>query len=345
MKVVVTGGASGGHLYPALAIIEQLKKRESNLEILYIGTTNKIESKVVPSLNIDYIGIEMRGVNRKNIFKNLTLPFLLVKNFLKLKKIYKEFDPDIVIGTGGYVTVPVVKAASSMKIPTLIFDADYNFGMATRYLIKQVDCVCTGYNKESNDSKIVYTGNPRGQIVYEQLKYNDSENKVLYVFGSLGSETINSFFLNYFNSTTLNHKAKYVTGKGMYDDFKKRLTNDNVEVVEYIEDITKELGDVSFVVCRGGATSVGEFCACEIPAIYIPSPYVSNNEQVYNVEFLVEDNASLVIEEFSLTNELFDEKVRYMEDNYEEIKRNIAKHSVKNSADLIVENVYRLIGS
>ncbi len=344
MKVVVTGGGTGGHVYPALTIIEELKKRVDSLEVLYIGTTTRMESKLIPSLGIEYVGIEMSGVNRKNIFANFKLPVLLIKNKMKLKKLYQEFKPDIVIGTGGYVTVPVINAAKSLKIPTLIFDADYNFGMATRYLKKRVDCVCTSYAKNRDGDKIIYTGNPRGQYLYENIDRSNIKNKALYVFGSLGSETVNDFFVNYFNNVKLDYEVKYVTGKGKYEDFVNKLQNNQVEVVEYIADMTKELGDVAFVVCRGGATSVSEFTACEIPAIYIPSPYVANNEQVYNVKELIDNSASLMIEESDLTIESFKLQEERMISEYDEIVKCLSKYSIKNSADLIIDNILRLVG-
>ncbi len=344
MKVVVTGGGTGGHVYPALAIIDNLRLRDRNLEILYIGTTNRMESKLIPSLGINYLGIEMIGINRKNIFSNFKLPFLLLKNKFKLKKLFKDFAPNIVIGTGGYVTVPVIAAASSCNIPTLIFDADYHFGKATSYLKNRASCVCTSYKKNCYDSHIIFTGNPRGQYVYEKTNRDSISNKALFVFGSLGSNTMNDFFLEYFNNNELSYDVKYVTGKGHYKDFVSKLTNRRVSVCEYIDDITKELADVKFVVCRGGATSVSELIACEIPAIYVPSPYVANNEQYYNVIDLIKEDVSLMIEEKDLTFNEFKKAEYQITNDYDYYKSNIKKISVKNSCDLVVENVFRLVG-
>ncbi len=344
MKVVVTGGGTGGHIYPALTIIEELKKRFDDLEVLYIGTTTRMESKLIPSLGINYKGIEMSGFNRKNIFANFKLPYLLFKNKFILKKLFKDFCPDIVIGTGGYVTVPVINSAKSCNIPTLIFDADYNFGMATNYLKNRVDCVCTSYKNNCDGNKIIFTGNPRGQFLCESIDRSTTRNKVLFVFGSLGSETLNDFFVDYFNNSDISYEVKYVTGKGKYNDFVSKLENDSVEVVEYISDMSEELSDVLFVVARGGATSVSEFSACEVPAIYIPSPYVANNEQIHNVKELVDNQASLMVEEKDLSIEVFKEQEVKMLNEYEEIVKSLSIFSVKNSADLIIDNILRLVG-
>lgn len=344
MKVVITGGGTGGHIYPALSIIEGLKAKYSDLEVIYIGTKGRMESVIVPELGIEYVGLEMQGFNRKNIFKNFKLLYLLIKNYFILKNIYKSRNIDVVIGTGGYVTVPVVYTASKMKIPTLIFDADVDFGMATRKLLNYANVVCSGFEKPSlNNDKVIYTGNPRAQLVNSKIKRNVIDNKVLYVFGSLGSETINAFFKDYFNNKVIDYDVKYVTGKGMFKDFIKDFNNERVEVVEYVDDITSELADVSYVVTRSGATFVSELCALAIPAIYIPSPYVANNEQVKNVEDLVESNLASVILENDLSVENFDSKVNWMNLNRTNVEAGLKENRKIDSLDIIVMKVEELV--
>ncbi len=340
MKVVVTGGGTGGHIYPALAIIEGVKANFPNVKIIYIGTTTKMESKLIPDLGIEYIGIEMRGVNRKNIFANFKLLYLLFKNNLRLKRLYKEVNPSIVIGTGGYVTVPVIKAAAKSNIPTLIFDADYNFGMATKYLSKHVDKICSGYKQK--DENVIYTGNPRGQYSARRIQKRSSEF-VFFVFGSLGSDTVNEFFKEFFNRNEINYQAVYVTGKGKYEDFIQGFNNNNVEVLEYVEDMSSYLSRAKYVVCRSGATFVSELSACTIPAIYIPSPYVANNEQVYNVEELVKNKCSLMILEKDLVEDNFRSLQDEMDSNYEKYVANLSEYAINNSCDLIINEIRGLI--
>lgn len=344
MNIVVTGGGTGGHVYPALAIIEGFKKRDQNVKITYIGTSNRMEADLIPSLGIDYVGIEMQGLNRKNIFKNIKLIYLLIKNYFLLRKIYKSSNVDLVIGTGGYVTVPVVYTASKMKIPTLIFDADVNFGVATSKLLKHVDIVCSGYEKASlHSDKCIYTGNPRAQIVSENVLRDNVQNEVLFIFGSLGSETMNSFFKQYFNNNDIDYKAIYVTGENHYDTFIDGLDNKNVEVIKYSNNILDLFGRVKYVVGRSGAAFVSEVVALTIPAIYIPSPYVANNEQVDNIEFLLDSNSSLMVEEFSLDEESFKSAEAEINDNYDNYCENLSKLKKNDGLDMILDHAMMIV--
>ncbi len=344
MRVVVTGGGTGGHIYPALSIIEGLKSEYNDLDVVYIGTTNRMEAKMIPELGIEYIGLTMQGVNRKNLLKNFKLIYLLIKNFFVLRKFYKNMKPDIVIGTGGYVTVPVIYTASVMKIPTLIFDADKKFGMATRKLLKHADVICAGFSEPViSNSKAVFTGNPRSQYIFSKVNRETIRDEILFVFGSLGSETLNKFFIDYFNNTKLNYKVKYVTGKGMYEDFVTSLNNSNVDVVEYVEDVSKELSNVKFVVSRSGATFLSELEALAIPAIFIPSPYVANNEQENNITDIINDKLSFMIRENELSFENMNELINQMEVNYEKAVEGLKKRRKVDSLDTIISKVKELV--
>ncbi len=345
MNVVITGGGTGGHIYPALSIAKTLKKRGGDINIIYIGTTNRMEKDIVPSKGFEYFGIEMQGFNRKNIFKNFKLIFLLLKNYFVLRKLYKKFAPDIVIGTGGYVTVPVVYTAAKMNIPTLIFDADYNFGVATRKLLKYVDVVCTSYEKNTLvQDNIIYTGNPSGQIMYETVKRDNVKNKVLFIFGSLGSETLNEFFKEYFNNHQLDAEVKYVTGSAHYETFMDGLTNEKISVVDYLDPVSTELADVKYIVCRSGASFISEINALKIPAIYIPSPYVANDEQVLNARDLIEANCGIMIKENDLSVESFNQALQTMDENYKVFVDNLNDKRKIDSLDLIIEKIEGLVG-
>ncbi len=341
MRVIISGGGTGGHIYPAVSIINKLKKEYQDLEVVYVGTTTRMEHKMIPELGIDYFGIKMIGAS-KNIFKLFKLVFYLITNYFKLRKLYKKFKPQIVIGTGGYVTVPVIYAASKMKIPTLIFDADYNFGKATNSLLKRVNVICCAFEKNANGNNIVYTGNPRAQEVYESVK-KDVENKVLFVFGSLGSSTINSFFLDYFNRNELEHEVTYITGKGMYDDFVNNLSNKRVHVLEYSDNIYEELQNCRYVITRSGATFLSEINALKIPAMYIPSPYVANNEQVLNVKRLNEQGGCVVVEEDSLTDDVFKTGFDKLIKNEEKIITVLENVRTVDSLDKIVSEIRKLV--
>ncbi|MFV0498713.1 MAG: UDP-N-acetylglucosamine--N-acetylmuramyl-(pentapeptide) pyrophosphoryl-undecaprenol N-acetylglucosamine transferase [Bacilli bacterium] len=344
MKIVVTGGGTGGHIYPALAIINRLKVEFNDLDITYIGTHDRMESKMIPELGIKYIGLNMQGVNRKNMLKNFKLLGLLVKNYLFLKKIYKKERIDIVIGTGGYITVPVIYAAKKSNISTLIFDADKDFGMATKKLMKYADIVCSGYKYPSlKYSNVIYSGNPRAQEVYSTVDRSNIKNKALFIFGSLGSETINDFFSTYFSNTNIDYDVVYVTGKGLYNNFVGKLNNDRVKVLEYIDDISKEIDDVKFVVSRSGATFVSELQSLAIPSIFVPSPYVANNEQVENIKHLVENELAFMIKEQELSSNNFENAVNNIRNNYNLIVSKLKQNRDIDGLEIILDKIKGLI--
>lgn len=350
MRVIVSAGGTGGHIYPALAVINKIKEMEPNSEILYIGTTDRMESTIIPKQNIKYVGIEMKGLNRKNIFKNIKVISSLAKAITKCKEIINEFKPDIVLGIGGYITFPVIKAASSLGYKTFIHEQNSIPGLSNKILKHNATVIGVSL-KESlkyfDKSKTYFTGNPRSEEVVNakpvlKSKYNLSKNKklVLIVMGSLGSLTINNIMkeiLPKFKGK--DYEVLFVSGKNYYEDFSK-LKNipSNVKIVDFLEDMPGVLKNVDLIVSRAGASTIAEITATQLPSILVPSPYVTHNHQYKNAKVLEDSGASILIEEKNLNADLLIDKIDNIlndQKKYDKMKKASAKLGIKNSASTI----------
>ncbi|HOO68075.1 MAG TPA: undecaprenyldiphospho-muramoylpentapeptide beta-N-acetylglucosaminyltransferase [Bacilli bacterium] len=354
MRVIVSAGGTGGHIYPALAIINKIKQEDKNAEILYIGTTNRMEKDIIPNHNINYIGIKVKGLNRKNIFANIIVLYYFIKAIFKSKKIIKDFNPDIVIGVGGYVTAPVIYAAHKLGIKTLIHEQNSEFGMTNKFLAKYVDAIASSFqNMEENIEKTTYTGNPVGdaslniQFDKKELKLTENKKFVLIVMGSLGSDVTSNKMIDIlpaFNNKE--YEVVYITGKDYYEKFKNLKLSKNIHIVPYVEDMRKTFSKVDVLVSRAGAATMSEIIAYKVPTILIPSPFVTHNHQYKNAKSFVEKNAALLLEEKDLDKELLVSKVEYLLDNEKkakEMKENLSKMYIPNSANKIYNLIKKLV--
>ena len=357
MKVVISAGGTGGHIYPALAIVNKIKEKEPNSEFLYIGTHNRMEKDIVPKYNIPFKSIEVYGFNRSNLLKNIKTIKSLINSKKECKKIIKEFNPDIVIGVGGYVTVPVIMAAYSLKIKTFIHEQNSVAGKANLTLSKYADLIGISFKSslyEFPKGKTIFTGNPCSedaikQISMEKSKFGLSKNKklVLFVMGSLGSSKVNEFLvktMKLFNNK--DYEILYVTGKNDYENIKKNKFPSNVFVVPYIENMTRIMKNVDLIITRAGASTLSEIIALDIPSILIPSPYVPNNHQYKNALDLVNINAAKLIEEKNLQGDIIVKSIDEIINNEEQIKtmkKNLKTLKIDNSATVIYENIKKLI--
>ena len=350
MRVVVSAGGTGGHIYPALAIVNKIKEMEPGSEILYIGTTDRMESVIMPKMKINYVGIEMQGLNRKNIFKNFKVISSLQKAYKECKKVINEFNPDIVLGVGGYITFPVIKAAHDLGYKCFIHEQNSIPGLSNKILKRYATVI--GISLESSlkyfdKTKTFFTGNPRSEEVINsrkvlKSKYGlKSEKKlVLIVMGSLGSQTIN----NIMKTIIPKFKAKdyevlFVSGKNYYDEYSK-MNNipNNVKIVDFLDNMPGLLKNTDLIVSRAGASTIAEITAAELPSILIPSPYVTHNHQYKNAKVLEQAGASVLIEEKDLNAEILlskiddilNDKVKYIS-----MKQEASKLCIKNSATTI----------
>lgn len=359
MKIIISAGGSGGHIYPALAIIDKFIEKEKKLDILYIGTTDRMEKDIIPEHNINYIGIKVRGFDRGFSLKNLKAISYFFKAVSKVKKIIKEFKPDFVIGVGGYVTAPVLYAAKRLKVKTVIHEQNSFLGLSNKFLINFVDKVFTSFvsTKDSikrHKNKVIFTGNPTSEVylskkLANKKSYGLSNDKklVLIVMGSQGSKTINEkmekILLEFKNKK---YEVLYVTGKDYYNRFRLIKVPSNVKVVGYIDNMGGLLKVTDLIVTRAGASTICETTTLGVPSIFIPSPYVTDNHQYHNAVNLVNIGAALIIEEDKLNKKNLINKIDKILDDekeYNKIKENISKIAVKNSATKIYEEIKKLI--
>lgn len=321
MKIIVSAGGTGGHIYPALAIINKFIEHDKNTEVLYIGTHNRMEKEIIPKAGIPYESIEIYGLSKTNLFRDVKNVFLIRKAYKKCLNIMKEFKPDVVIGVGGYVTYPVLKAARKLRIKTFIHEQNTIPGKANLAISKYADVVGVSFEISKDKFKnnnVKFTGNPCGENAksmenYDKTKLGFSKDKklIVVVAGSLGSKTINNSMKNFImNCGKENYEVLYITGNGLYNDFVNNLEiPDNVKVLPYFDNLPRILKSADCLVTRAGASTISEIIALQIPSILIPSPYVANNHQYYNALALTNKKASMMIEEKDLDEDILKAKI------------------------------------
>lgn len=356
MKVIVTAGGTGGHIYPALAIIDKIKELEPKSEFIYIGTTNRMEKDIVPALGIRYVGIEMYGLS-KNVLKDLKVLALIIQNTNKIKKIIDEFEPDVVVGAGGYVTYPVIKAAKAKGIKTFIHEQNSIPGKSNKMLAKLADKIGVSFQDSLHyfdENKTIFTGNPCSERALaipktSRTKYGLSLKKkfVLMVQGSLGSTSVNDKMLEFLNSIDdENYEVLYITGKKSFGDFSKNKFSKNVFVVPYVENLAGLMKDADVIISRAGASSISEIIALKKLAILIPSPYVANNHQFFNALSVANNKAGVMIEESAQTTNILKHQIKELLENLEKqvnMRLNLTKMQKNDSSTTIYETLKELI--
>lgn len=358
MKIILSAGGTGGHIYPALAILKKFQEKEKNLEVIYIGTHDRMEKDIIPSMNIKYIPIEIYGFSKKKIIRDFKNIFLIKKAINKCVTIMKDFKPDIVIGTGGYVTYPVIKAAHKLGIKTFIHEQNSIAGKSNITLAKYVDLVGVSF-KNSKDyftsaRKVIYTGNPCGEsaltipkIYKTKYGFKESDKLIIIVAGSQGSSSLNEKFKAFLKIVGKEqYKIIYITGKNFYEDFIKDTEfPQNVLVVPFVDNLAGLMKDAYLIITRAGASTISEILALKIPSILIPSPYVANNHQYYNALDLVNMNVAQIIEEKKLDTNIIEVTINELMDSkkYNEIKSNLNKLNMKPSSTIIYEEIKELL--
>lgn len=346
MRVVVSAGGTGGHIYPALAIIHKIQEKEPNSQFLYIGTHNRMEKDIIPNYGIPFETIEIYGFYRKKVMRNVKTIRCFLKAVKTMKKRLKEFQPDVVLGVGGYVTAPVIYAAHSLKIPTFIHEQNSIPGKANLFLSRYVTKIGVSFEsakKAFPKEKVIFTGNPCSEeailkkaIDKRELGLNPNQKLVLFVMGSLGSSKVNDFLVK---TMTLFNQKKYeilfVTGKEDYEKIKEKSFPSNVHVVPYLEGMTRVMKKTDLMVSRAGASTLSEMIALEVPSILIPSPYVPNNHQYVNAQDLVKSGGALLVEEKELKGDII---VRMIDDLFQQpskletMRRSLRKLQKNDSA-------------
>ena len=314
MKILLAGGGTAGHINPALAIAGYIKEKEPSSEILFVGTKKGMESSLVPKSGYTIKYVEVEGLSKKLTIKNIRSLIHMITAKGKCKKIIKEFRPDVVIGTGGYVCAPAVMAANSLGVPTLIHEQNVFPGSAIKLLSKTSSVTAISFDdsrKYLADAKeIIFSGNPIRPSVLKSDRESAraslglGEEKFLVIFGgSLGAAKINSVALAYIGSGMLPPECRvlFATGERNYNEVETMIgaenisVPENVEVVPYIHNMDEAMNAADVAVCRSGAITVSELCALSKPAIFVPSPNVTNNHQEYNARALSDSGAAITI--------------------------------------------------
>ena len=357
MHVIITAGGTGGHIYPALAILNKIKEKEPNSEFIYIGTHNRMEKDIVPAAGYQYESIEIYGFSKTMIKRDVKNISLIYKAYKKCLKIMKDFKPDVVIGVGGYVTFPVIMAANKLHIKTFIHEQNSIPGKSNKVLAKKADLIGVSFKdsiKYFNPNKCKLTGNPCGENALDikavsKTKYHMHANKkgVLIVQGSLGSNVINNKMKEFLSSIdNENYEVLYVTGKDYYEEFSKNKFSKNVIIVPYVDNLSALIKDMDLIVTRAGASIISEIMALRKPAIFIPSPYVANNHQYYNALSIKDAHAGAMIEEKDLNKDILKNKINEILNDkklYKEYETNLSKMSIDNSSTYIYELLKELI--
>lgn len=311
MRIIISGGGTGGHLYPALAIADALKYQDSTHEILFVGANGKVEMEQVPKAGYAIEGLPIRGLQKRRIWENVGLPFRLMNSIWQSNNILKKFKPDVVVGTGGYTSLPILYKAARAGIPTLIQEQNAHAGMANVVLSKIVDKVCaayTGMERYFPARKLVITGNPIRTVIRQLPATQPAALQhfglapgkcVLILGGSLGAQTINECTLKLLD-TLIEERVQVLwsTGPGYYERVQAQLTprqRKQVRVYPFIDEMALAYAAANVVVSRAGALAISELCAAQKATIFIPSPNVTANHQNKNVQPLVRQGAALLI--------------------------------------------------
>jgi UDP-N-acetylglucosamine--N-acetylmuramyl-(pentapeptide) pyrophosphoryl-undecaprenol N-acetylglucosamine transferase len=315
MKICIVTGGTGGHIYPAVSLAHALSDRDPSIEIFFVGNNDRMEAKEIPALGFDFVGLPAKGFNG-SVFAKFGAVMALIKSRALAMKLLKERKPDIVIGFGGYVCVPVMNAASALHIKTMLHEQNSIVGKANKVLMSKVDAIVCAYEANLSvfpKNKTRLLGNPRTYEIKHHRNITDmyktyplvkSLPTVLIVMGSLGSESVNAIMpdaLRRFSEAQI--QVIYVTGKKHYDAFIKTVTPmKHIVITPYVDQLSLMM-QVDLMVCRGGATTAAELTVLQVPSIIIPSPYVPNNHQYHNAKALFDASASALIEEKDLTSE------------------------------------------
>ena len=362
MRLIISGGGTGGHIYPALAIIEDLLKQEPDSEVLYVGSKRGLESSIVPEQGIKFIALEIQGFKRSLSLENFKTVALFLKSVHESKKIIKDFKPDIVIGTGGYVSGAVVYAAAKAHIPTMIHEQNSAVGLTNKFLSHYVDKIAIGFHEAADQfpkEKFVFAGNPRAQQVanmkstfkWSDIDLQDNEPTVLIFGGSQGAPAINKAVIGAISEfNQRKYQVVFVTGQKRYqnvmDLLNKTRISSNIKILPYINNMPQVLPKVSLIVGRSGATSIAEITALGIPAVLIPSPYVTADHQTKNTMSLVSRGAALMVKQDDLNPKSLLKAVdQLMHDSAarEKMADNSKKLGVVDSADEILNLARTLI--
>lgn len=363
-RVIVSGGGTGGHIFPAISIANAVRERWPGAEILFVGALGRMEMERVPAAGYRIIGLPVAGFDRKNLLKNISVGWQLFKSMRQARQIVKDFRPDVAVGVGGYASGPLLKAAADAGVPTLLQEQNSYAGVTNKMLAKRAEVICVAYDGMERffpKEKIVLTGNPcRQELVITEQKRSEgyhffgldpARKTILMVGGSLGARTLNESIVAAFNKLGESDDLQVIwqCGKYYYEEMQQLQRNGkipaNVHLFDFLSRMDYAYAVADLVISRAGAGSISELSLLRKAVILVPSPNVAEDHQTHNAEALVRKDAALMVPDRLAAERLFDEAIRLVRDEsrLQELSRNIAALAQPDSAGRIVDEIAKML--
>ena len=363
LRIIISGGGTGGHIFPAVSIANAIKAKHPDAKILFVGALGRMEMQRVPAAGYEIKGLPIQGFDRKNLLKNVKVLFKIWKSQRMAKQIIKDFRPMAAVGVGGYASGPTLNKAAAMGIPCLIQEQNSYAGVTNKLLAKKADKICVAYEGMERffpAEKIIMTGNPVRQALLENkmtkaeaiqsFGLDPQKKTILIVGGSLGAGTVNKSVMQHLDDIEKSGvQVIWQTGKYYYDNIIKELEGrvlPNVKVMDFISDMGAAYKAADLVISRAGASSISEFCLLGTPVILVPSPNVAEDHQTKNAMALVNKQAALYVKDAEAPEKVISLALETVQDEQalRSLSENILKLALPNSADIIADEVIKLTG-
>ena len=363
LRVIIAGGGTGGHIFPAVAIGHALQRIRPGTEILFVGAKNKMEMEKVPQEGFNIIGLDIAGFQRGSILKNLSLPLKLLKSRREARSIIRQFNPGVIVGVGGYASFPVLNAGQWMDIPTLIQEQNSFAGKSNKILGRRAKAICVAYDNMEQffpKDKIIITGNPVRKNISDMAQnaaeglakfgLNIGKKTVLIVGGSLGAKSINESVEAGFDELLKeNVQLIWQTGKPYYEQAKKRAerNNDQVKVFDFIKNMDDAYTAADLVISRAGALAIAELCIVGKPVVFVPYPYAAEDHQTSNAMALVSRGAAWIVKDNEAKKTLVTTLINLLkdEDVQKTMSANLRAMAIKNADERIADKVLEISGT
>ena len=363
-KYLISGGGTGGHIFPAVSIANALRELQPDCEILFVGALGRMEMERVPAAGYKIVGLPVKGFDRKNILRNIPILINLLKSMWQARKIIKNFQPEVAVGVGGYASGAALKVASKMNVPILLQEQNGFAGVTNKLLKNDASKICVAYDGMERffpADKIILTGNPVRQNLtlgnradaYKEFGFSADKRTLLIIGGSLGARTINQSVKNGLQKLTESGiQVLWQTGKIYIEDCKKAFeqldeqAKKNIIVTDFVGRMDLAYAMADLVVSRAGASSISELCLLGKPAILVPSPNVAEDHQTHNAMALVNKNAAILVKDIEANEKLIDTALKTIADDAQlaALSTNILKMAQTDSARRIAEEVIKLCG-
>lgn len=362
-RIIISGGGTGGHIFPALSIADAIKAKHPEAKILFVGADNRMEMQRVPDAGYDIVGLPIAGFDRKNLLKNFKVLWKILKSQRMAKKVIKDFAPQAAVGVGGYASGPTLKMAAKMGIPTLIQEQNSYAGVTNKILSKRAKLICVAYDGMERffpKEKIILTGNPVRKNLLEMranrkeaikaMGLDEGKKCVLIVGGSLGARSINEGIIANIEKIRANNDIQFIwqTGKLYFEEMKKRADElgkpENLTITDFVSNMANALSAADVVVSRAGAGSISEFALLGKAVILVPSPNVSEDHQTKNAMALVDKDAAIYVADANVKEELIDRAIETVNDEAKiaKLEANVMKMGKPNAASEIADEVLKL---